>query len=996
MYSGLKIRFQHWVLATVTLLVVTLAVVFLLTVFRTFSKISEENAIARFTLIGQQAYGRLDALLSHSASFVTAQAHAEIEQFVLNRRLNPKDQVSPFLASLEADDTMYSHFVGLANDEFLQVIALRENPRIVAALKGPQQSYFAVRRIQRKGEDQRSESWTFLDRQRRVLEVQQRDAQFIPTSRPWYAGATKQNRMYVTEPYLFASTGDLGVTVAHPLPDGAGALGSDISLQSLNEFLTHAPLSANGLIVLQDAAGRILALYGKGDHFGNLRVAPLSMPDKIDDARLAVLREGLLAEEAQILLLGPDRERFVVTQHRSGGVWAGHFRVVVLAPVSDFSGAFVKAERDVVLASIIVLLILLPLAFLGSRQVSHNLVRMAQDSERLKGLDFSAEPTAPDTFLYEIRTLGEAQVVMQHSIKERTGQLERAQHKLSMLVENGLRFAQEQDRTLLLRHILFGAKNIVPCQAATLFLKTDSNTLIFAQRTSDDPLPTTEIPLFDPDTGKPRENYVAPYVALHNRPVVIDDVYSETHFDVSGTKRFSEESGFRTVSMLTVPLSPQEGEVIAVLQLLNACDPNTGEIVPFDQDMVGYVEALAAQAAVALQNHNLMEAQRQMMDALIKIIAGSIDAKSPYTGGHCERVPELALMLAEEACKVEHGPLADFRFASEDEWREFRIGAWLHDCGKVTTPEYVVDKATKLETIYNRIHEIRMRFEVLLRDAAVDRLQAIYQGGMAVAEADAAFAQRQRQLMEDFAFVAECNVGGEFMAPERIERLQQIAGETWLRHFDDRLGLGHEEAIRLEREEVVQLPSVEKLLADKPRHVVPRSPNAALEEKWGWKINIPENLYNFGELYNLSVARGTLSEEERFKINEHIIQTIVMLEKLPLPKNMRRIPEYAGTHHETLIGSGYPRKLTADGLSVPSRIMAIADIFEALTASDRPYKKGKTLSESIKILSFFKKDKHIDPVLFDLFLSSGAYRRYAERYLKPEQIDEVDIAPYLG
>jgi HD-GYP domain-containing protein (c-di-GMP phosphodiesterase class II) len=436
--------------------------------------------------------------------------------------------------------------------------------------------------------------------------------------------------------------------------------------------------------------------------------------------------------------------------------------------------------------------------------------------------------------------------------------------------------------------------------------------------------------------------------------------------------------------------------VLGVLQLLNACNPKTGAVIPFAPDVVGYVEALAAQAAVALQNLNLIEAQKNLMDALIKIIAGSIDAKSAYTGGHCERVPELAIMLAEEACRVDSGPLADFRFTTDDEWREFRIGAWLHDCGKVTTPEYVVDKATKLETIYNRIHEVRTRFEVLLRDAEIERLTAIHEGGVPRADAHARFAERKAQLLEDFAFIAECNIGGEFMAPERVDRMKRIASETWQRNFDDRLGLSHEELLRYVNEPVAELPATEHLLADKPHHVVPRTPNAALDEKYGWKVKIPENLYNFGEVYNMAVARGTLSEEERFKINEHIIQTIVMLDRLPLPRHLRRIPEYAGTHHETMIGTGYPRKLTADELSIPARIMAIADIFEALTASDRPYKKGKTLSESVKILSFFKKDKHIDPVLFDLFLASGVYRRYAERYLKPEQVDQVDITPYLG
>lgn len=391
MFAGVRVRFQSWVLTAVTVLVMALAAIFLLTVFRTFNKIAEENAIGRFALIGQQAYGQLDALLKQSAGFVTAQAHAEIDQFVVSRRLNPKDQVSPFLASLEAEDTVYSHFFGLANDEFLQVIALRENPGIVSVLKAPEHAYFAIRRIQRTSDGQASETWTFLDRARRVLDKQIRETRFQPTQRPWYAGATKQHGLYVTEPYLYASTGELGVTVAYPLPEQAGALGSDISLQSLSNFLSRAPLSANGAIALQDAAGRILAFHGKGEHFGNVQVVPLNMPEQVGSPYLAVLNEGVLTQASQILPLGPEKERFVVTQHRSSGAWAGHFRVVVLAPVSDFSGAFIKAEHDVLWVSFIVLLILLPLSFLGSRQVSQTLVRMAEDSERLKRLDFSAD-----------------------------------------------------------------------------------------------------------------------------------------------------------------------------------------------------------------------------------------------------------------------------------------------------------------------------------------------------------------------------------------------------------------------------------------------------------------------------------------------------------------------------------------------------------------------------------------------------------------------------
>jgi HD-GYP domain-containing protein (c-di-GMP phosphodiesterase class II) len=568
------------------------------------------------------------------------------------------------------------------------------------------------------------------------------------------------------------------------------------------------------------------------------------------------------------------------------------------------------------------------------------------------------------------------------------------ERKLSKLVENGLLLSREKDRKVLLRHILFGSRDIAHCAAATLFLKTERNTLEFAMRTNDDALPSNEIPLYNED-GSPCGQYVVNHVVLNNETVMIDDVYEHTRFDVSGTKKFSEESGFRTVSMLTVPLSPREGSVIGALQLINALDETSGAVIPFPAALVGFIQAMASLSAVALENQALLASQKALVDSLIKIIAGAIDAKSPYTAGHCLRVPELAFMLAEEAVKVSEGPLAQFSFQTDAQWDEFRTGAWLHDCGKVTTPEYVVDKATKLETIFNRIHEVRTRFEVLLRDAEIDRLHALL-AGASVQSADATFDARKKQLADDFAFVAECNIGGEFMAPEKIARLKQIGAQTWVRHFDDRLGLSHLESQRFHGVPAVSLPAKETLLADKPDHIVPRKEQEAADSKYRFRLRPPANLQNLGEIYNLSISRGTLNDEERFQINEHIIQTIFMLDSLPLPDHLKRVPEYASTHHETLTGSGYPRGLRAEELSVPSRIMAIADIFEALTASDRPYKKAKSLSEAVAILATFKRNQHIDPDLFDLFLSSGVYRRFGERFLTPEQMDEVDVGQYLG
>jgi HD-GYP domain-containing protein (c-di-GMP phosphodiesterase class II) len=394
---------------------------------------------------------------------------------------------------------------------------------------------------------------------------------------------------------------------------------------------------------------------------------------------------------------------------------------------------------------------------------------------------------------------------------------------------------------------------------------------------------------------------------------------------------------------------------------------------------------------IALAGPPGRRSREDLFEAFIQLIAGAIDAKSSYTGGHCARVPELTKMLARAACEQKSGSYRDFHL-TDDDWETLHVAAWLHDCGKVTTPEYVVDKATKLETIHDRIHEVRMRFEVLKRDAEVASLRAVATG-KSEQVANSRLTAELVQLDDDFTFVAACNLGGESMAPEKLARLQTIAGRRWLRTLDDRLGISHEEQQRKARTPAAVLPVAEALLADKPEHQFPRLTRDQLPEDkpWGFRMSIPSLLYNRGELYNLAVERGTLSAEERYKINEHIAQTLIMLAQLPFPKHLSQVPEIAGGHHEKMDGSGYPRRLSRTQMSPLARMMAIADIFEALTASDRPHKKGKTLSAAIAIMARMQQQQHVDAELFALFLRSGVYLDYAERFMQPEQVDRVDI-----
>ncbi len=455
-------------------------------------------------------------------------------------------------------------------------------------------------------------------------------------------------------------------------------------------------------------------------------------------------------------------------------------------------------------------------------------------------------------------------------------------------------------------------------------------------------IPFPPLRLYDPKTGQPNHENVATLVALKATTVNIADAYVNEEFDFSGTKAFDAKSGYRSTSFLTIPMKNKIDDVIGVLQLINARDKQTGEVTPFAVEQQRIIAALASQAAVALDNQMLLEGQRNLLDSFIRLIADAIDRKSPYTGGHCKRVPVLAEMIAEAACAATSGPFKDFTL-NDEEIYELHIAAWLHDCGKVTTPEYVVDKATKLETKYDRIGTVITRFEVLKRDAEVAYLKSLNEDSADHGALEARFRGEIEQLDADRAFIGVANIGGEFMDDEKKERVKRIAKLRW------------------------------------------RSPSG--EE---------QDLLSEEEVYNLCISRGTLTDEEREIINNHIVATIEMLSKLPFPKGLKRVPEYAGGHHEKMDGTGYPRGLTRDQMSVPARMVAIADIFEALTAADRPYKKAKPLSEAMKIMSFMKKDNHIDPELFDLFIEAGLYRKYAEEYLSADQIDEVDADALLG
>ena len=531
------------------------------------------------------------------------------------------------------------------------------------------------------------------------------------------------------------------------------------------------------------------------------------------------------------------------------------------------------------------------------------------------------------------------------------------EERISKLNEIGLSLSKEDDTNVIFELIMEEAKNITNADGRTLYMISDdakamkfeimrTDSMNYAQGgTSGVEITIPPMPLFDKE-GNPNHSSIVTYSANTGKTANIKDAYKEGDFDFTGAKTFDKNSGYRTKSVLSVPLKNHENDIVGVMQLINATDIKSGKVVAFSDDMQEQVESLASQGAVALTNKRLVKELKTLFESFIQLIATAIDRKSEYTGGHCERVPDITMMLADAVENTTEGTYKDF-VMTEDERYELYIAAWLHDCGKVATPVHVVDKATKLETIYDRIENVQTRFEILKRDAEIKflntKIELLEKNDMVgLKNAEAKLNLQLAQFDEELAFVEKSNVGGEFMQDTDQDRIRQIG-----------------------------------------------------EYEWNYKGETIPFLSEL-EVRNLTIAKGTLLPEERETINDHIVITIEMLEKLPYPKNLRNVPEFAGGHHETLDGKGYPKGLTGDQMSVQAKMMAIADIYEALTASDRPYKDGKKLSQAMRILGFMKNEYHIDEELFEIFVKEGVYKKYAEKFLPESQIDEVDEVAVLG
>jgi len=953
-----------------TVLIVTFGLIFRQLIYWQTSEMLLEESDRYFSQVKEQL--RLDFLSTQKTVNQTVRILGKTPIISANRLDQRLKSVAVFREALAADPNLSALQVGYDNGDYFIVRTLDNHLREL--FEAPPAAEIVVDNISTgQGNKRVLQRIWFTDSLDQLSRQPLQPSAYDPRTRPWFKAALTSDQPIGTEPYLFKFMQQMGLTVGYRPAGATAVIAGDISLFHLSQTLEKHRQTPQSELVLFDKSG--------DDYWVTAYQNPAKMmarpPDGRSRSRAADLGSPVLDYAATLPTIVDsfyefnfDREQWLGSTRNLDMQGRENLYLVSLAPEKELLRDARMLQHKVLTYTFVMILLSIPFTWLLARKISNPIKELAEETRRICRFDFSDQGRSK-SIIKEVEDLGQAMTLMEATIG-----------KFISLITS---LASEQDFDKLLKLINEEIMTISEADGAFSYVVSEATQALVpgaVQTRVKGPLNPEILPTYDLDSSAVLVQILrgGQRVVQPLNTILTDD-------------SLAKESGLSSAQVIVIPERNRQQQAIGLLCLIFKTERQIES-----QEHVGrlaFIDALSGFGAVTLESRQMLRMQKDLLESFIRLLAGAIDSKSPYTGGHCQRVPILTKLLAQKACDSQDEYFADFTI-SDEQWEALHIASWLHDCGKVTTPEFVVDKATKLETIYDRIHEIRMRFEVLKRDAHLRYWQELTRGDDKE-EALQRLESAWLELDDEFAFVAGCNLGGEFMAPEKIERLQQIAGRTWMRTLDDRLGISWEEGQRKARTAPSPLPVEEALMGDRDDHLFIRPEQEKISDKddFGFILDVPRYLYNRGELHNLCVARGTLTEEERYQINDHIVQTIIMLKKLPYPKHLREVPDIAGGHHEKIDGTGYPRKLNGEQMSLTAKMMVIADIFEALTASDRPYKKTKTLSEAIKIMGFMEKDHHIDTHLFRLFLTSGAYLEYAREYMNPEQIDSVDISTYI-
>lgn len=1019
--------------------------------------LAKESSNALFQLSSQSISDKINALDIESSDLaLLLSQYEELSHDDNDQTIRPVIKI--MAQAMLQKPYLYAIYIGYENGNFYELVNLDSSKNLRDTLKATQSDRWLIVHIFNTNESKRERKFYYFNSEFNPTHQHSEKSQYFANVRPWYRQAMQSNSTIKTRPYVFHNTQTPGTTYAKRIATSKNVIAVDISMETLSNYLqTHRSLNETSLkesnTIIFDKSGKIYA-HSYTQNTSDLKIPITKLPltpeeqqyiDELGTLRVANEKnwppfDFSYSGEPQgysIDLFNLIAKKLgLKTEYSNGYNWNELVDLFQRNKLDILHSVFHTPQRDTWGIFTAPYYELFPV--LVTKSSTKNDVSLKQLNTTEKTVAIPAgwafvnfvKQEYPNIKVLEVDdTLSALQAVLNKKADAAFDNNEIVQYivdrysltdlnlktdiaKLPSSLDQRLRFLVHSDKPEL-RNLLDKAissltqteldalsnkwlhgdavtklrrsieSGVVPSPAFTDLAHSgkketnitigDINYTIYVHHAVSNMGPDSYVGII-----VPTESMQAPYMRQVRWSLII----------TLGLLVLLTPTLFFLARMIVTPVNQLAGENKKIMERkfkeVQAIPSRIKEVDELSHSILSMAGSI----------EEYQNKQQELVDVFIQLIAQEIDDKSPYTGAHCERVPEIAMMLAKEASDSSLPAFKHFKFETDEQWREFKIAAWLHDCGKVTTPEHVIDKGSKLETIYNRIHEIRTRFEVLWRDAEIDFWKSIA-SGLPEEPAKQLLSERHAKIIDDYAFIAECNIGSDFVDESKVTRIKAIAQQTWTRHLDNRLGLSPQETKHLKAFPILPLPIEEHVLIDSPEHIIPwiRSPKKGLSKEFC--ITVPDMQANLGEVYNLSIGKGTLTDEDRYRINEHIISTIQILEALPLPEELSRVPEIAGGHHEKLDGTGYPKCLTADELSIEARILAIADIFEALTASDRPYKQAKTLSEAIDILEIMVKENHLDKDLFQLLLSSNIHEKYAKQFLDSSQLDTVNLTKYL-
>lgn len=859
------------------------------------------------------------------------------------------DTLKPWLRTLVHVFEENSNLVALyhaSNSGALTQYRVLKSPEIRDRFEAPSNTFLLINNTDMSGRDES----IYLDDQFKVIgQKSMNNNQFDPRVRPWFINAELDGEIRLTEPYFFFFLKANGVTLSRRSVNGQYVVGADFTLTTLSNQIEQLAYSAKTRLALLDKQGQLLAQH-QLDIDASLDVR--QQQSQLKNTLFAPLLDWVGTEKTQFATTDFAGEAWSVTLTPVNLTDKVQLYLAEASPTDEILADLISMRNKQIFTAVLLLVGCFTVVWLVANRLSNPLQTLVYLTDNITRFNFQ-KTRYPQSVIKEVSNLTHSIELMEHTL-----------HDLLRLLRDT---ASNQDFALLAKTIAHQAYLVTKAETILLYIRSE----------------------------KEHQFELAANHAIIPFKMDINDFVRETpwlmsqlkegetlHLDRQSNALKRHQDTIFNSDVFLFPLLNRNQQLVGIVTIGYERSPSDAQLAKH-----AFLRELLSFAQIAKDNIDQMQQQKEMLNAFIELIASAIDTKSPYTGGHCQRVPQLVTWLT-EVTESDDKYFPNFQVNSK-QWEEIKLAAWMHDCGKVTTPEYVVDKATKLETLYDRIHEVRMRFELLKLQGEVDYWKARL-AGEDPDTAKAHLTTLHRQLDEEFAFVANCNLGSESMDESDIQRLHDIAKREWKRTLDDQLGISWIEQQR--HSSKPELPVMEPLLSDKEVHKIPWEQNLSPTQNWqqDYVLKPGEVKYNRGELHNLTVRVGTLTDEERFIINDHIIQTQIMLNRLPYPEHLKNIPEIAGGHHERMDGKGYPLGLNEEQLSVPARIMAIADIFEALTSSDRPYKKGKSLAESLDIMTHMATTGHIDPKLYLLFLIHKVDQKYATAFVDRKQWSEID------